>query len=159
MGVHTCSGVRFICYNRLNGTSSMHQLLSPKELSLMLLLHFSLKGIFYWLKIQNTYKKRNIECKTQKFFYGGRHSFLPSGSQFELVLEDLQEESPRFFPHNSTVSICLTEAGVALDVYQWLCCNSVKGQGRFSADHTELYDGQLRVTANNLVGKKAPTFV
>lgn len=77
MGVHTCSGVRFICYNRLNGTSSMHQRLSPKELSLMLLLHFSLKGIFYWLKIQNTYKKRNIECKTQKFFLWWEAFFPP----------------------------------------------------------------------------------
>lgn len=78
---------------------------------------------------------------TYVFFNGGRNSFLPSGSQFELILEDLQEESLRFFPHNCTVSICLSEAGVALDVYQWLCCNSVKGQGRFSADHKELYDG------------------
>lgn len=75
------------------------------------------------------------------FFYGGGHSFPPSVSLSELILEDLQEESSRFLPHNSTVSICLTEAGVALDVYQWFCCNSVKGQGRFSADHKELYDG------------------
>lgn len=71
---------------------------------------------------------------TYVFFNGGRNSSLSSGSLFELILEDLQKSS-RFFPHNSTVSICLTEAGVALDVYQWLCCNSVKGQGRFSADH------------------------
>lgn len=71
------------------------------------------------------------------FFDGGGLSFLPSGSLFELILEDLQESS-RFLPHNSTDSICLTEAGVALDVYQWLGCNSVKGQGRFSADHKEL---------------------
>lgn len=69
------------------------------------------------------------------FFDGGGLSFLPSG--FELILEDLQESS-RFLPHNSTDSICLTEAGVALDVYQWLGCNSFKGQGRFSADHKEL---------------------
>lgn len=82
----------------------------------------------------------NAKHRSLLFFYGEGHSFLPSKSLFELILEDLQEESSRFSPHNSTVSICLTEAGVALDVYQWLCCNSVKGQGGFSADHKELYD-------------------
>lgn len=45
---------------------------------------------------------------------------------------------------------------MALDVYQWLCCNGVKGQGRFSADHKDLYDSYFRVTANNLVGKNHP---
>lgn len=59
-------------------------------------------------------------------FLGG-HSFLPSACLFELILKDLQEQSSSFLPDNSTVSIFLTEARVVLDVYQWLCCNSVKG--------------------------------
>lgn len=37
---------------------------------------------------------------TGGFFYGVGHSFLPSGSLFALILEDLQEESSRFLPHN-----------------------------------------------------------
>lgn len=44
-------------WNQFN--TDIHDLLSPKELSFMLLLQNTfLKGIIYWLKIQNTYKKK-----------------------------------------------------------------------------------------------------
>lgn len=64
---------------------------------------------------------QNTEC------FLGSCSFHPSGSLFELILKDLQEQSSSFLPDNSTVSIFLAEARVVLDVYQWLCCNSIKG--------------------------------
>lgn len=71
-------------------------------------------------------EKGTLNAKYRKFFWGG-HSFLPNRSLFELILEDLQEQSSSFLPDNSTVSIFLTEARVVLVVYQWLCRNSVKG--------------------------------